>query len=145
MEFIKRVSVIVLILSFSVLTFGMVNPSPSEETTVKSTIEKFENNDSNTLNNILFKDFSFVKCNNFTKSQTPLTRGEYIDMVKSGKIGAWKSKLNINSVDVQNNTAVAKVELLDTRVKESGFITLLKVDGNWQILSGVYTLESANK
>ncbi len=43
MEFIKRVSVIVLILSFSVLTFGMVNPSPSEETTVKSTIEKFVN------------------------------------------------------------------------------------------------------
>lgn len=149
MELIKRISVVILVLSFSVLTFGMVNPSSPEETSVKNVIEKFvtasENNDASALDGILFKEFSFVKYNTFTKSQTPLTKGEYLDMVKKGTIGAWKSNLNISSVDVHDNTAVAKVELTDTRVKESGFLTLIKVDGNWQILSGVYSLEAANK
>jgi hypothetical protein len=74
-----------------------------------------------------------------------MSKGDYINNIKSGTIGGWVAKLSINSIDVNDNTAMAKIELVDPRVKQSGYLTLIKVNGEWEILNGVYTLDTVKK
>lgn len=47
-------------------------------------------------------------------------------------------KRRIVSVDVQDDAASAKIELDYPKVKFTDYFTLLKVDGEWKIMSKVY-------
>lgn len=51
-------------------------------------------------------------------------------------------KRSILSLDVVNDAAYAKVELDYPKVKFTDYFTLLKVDGEWKIMSKVYHGES---
>lgn len=145
MKVTKKIAVAMLVFAFSFLTFGGTNPSSTEDTAIQTTVEKFvnasQNKDSKELSNVLSSDFSFLDYNNITKKGVQMSKDSYIDNIKNGTIGGWAAKLNINSIDVTDNTAMAKVELVDSRVKRSGYLTLIKVDGGWEILNGVYTLQ----
>jgi Putative lumazine-binding len=149
MKVAKGISVAMLIIAFSFMTFARTSSSSNEDSTVKLAVEKFvsasQDKNSKDLESILSDNFSFFNYNSITKEGAQMTKGDYINNIKKGAIGGWVSKLNINSIDVSDNTAMAKIELVDTRVKQSGYLTLIKVNGEWEILNGVYTLETVNK
>ncbi|MDR3611099.1 MAG: nuclear transport factor 2 family protein, partial [Ignavibacteriaceae bacterium] len=60
---------------------------------------------------------------------------------KGGQKGGWQRNVNIGDVDINGNTAVAKVDITDSKLKESGFVTLVKDNGSWKIASELSTLK----
>ena len=66
---------------------------------------------------------------------------QFISLVKNGQKGGWVRNVTINSVDTDGSTAMAKVDITDSRLKQTGFFTLVKNNGSWKVASAVTTLE----
>ena len=94
------------------------------------------------LEKILYPEGNYFSFNSITNKVSQMTNDQFLERVKKGQTGGWERQLNINSVDVNDNTAMAKIEVKDARLNQHGYLTLVKEDGKWKIMSGAYTLES---
>ncbi len=79
--------------------------------------------------------------NTFTNKVELYTTNQFVDLVNSGQKGGWERKVDFNSVDVSGNTALVKIAITDSRIKETGFVSLIKDNGTWKIASEVSTIE----
>jgi hypothetical protein len=69
---------------------------------------------------------------------------QFVDLVKAGQKGGWTRTVSVTGVDVDGNVASAKIDITDSRLKESGYVTLIKDNGTWKVATEVTTL-SLNK
>jgi hypothetical protein len=143
---------IYLLLAFMVLlvfssAFAKPSSNPADVEAVKQVIHDYvkgtDTRDVGTLEKLLYPSGNFYNYNKLTDKTSEMTNDQFLDQVKKGVAGGWIRQLNINSVDVNDNTAMAEVEITDARIKQYGYLTLVKENGNWKIMSGAYTLESA--
>ena len=134
-------SMMLLLLTFA--SYAANNPS-NDEQAVKQSIETFvkgvDNRNVDAIKNVISSDASFVTVNTLTKKNEEYSHDALVDQVQSGKMGGWVRNLTVSSVDVNDNVAMAKVEITDARLKRVGYISLVKGDNGWKIVSEVSTL-----
>ncbi|MGE5430866.1 MAG: nuclear transport factor 2 family protein [Syntrophomonadaceae bacterium] len=133
------VAAAVLCLSFS------LKAAVQGEDEVKQAVTSFEKaidtkNVSN-LQQLLAANASISTLNKINNNFTQFAAADYINSVKSGKIGGWERNMTISSVDVNDNLAIAKVELTDARLKQVEYVTLMKVGGSWKVVNSALTIE----
>ena len=118
--------------------------NPSEQGAVEQTITKYVNGvdsrKADLLENTLYQKANLVTYNSFTKKIEDYSASQFIELVSNGNKGGWKRDVNVVSVDFEGNTANAKVEITDARLKKSGYFSLVKDNDGWKIVSGVFTL-----
>ncbi len=140
-----------LILGLTMLTifstYAMKQNNPADVEAVKQVIQDYiqgtDTRNVDALENILYPTGNYFNYNSVTNKVSQMTNDQFLEKVKKGQTGGWERQLNINSVDVNDNTAMAKIEINDARMKQHGYLTLVKEEGKWKIMSGAYTLESA--
>ncbi len=141
----KGLKLFAIILMFSIPVLAKGPISPEDETAIKQTIEDYvkgtDSRNVSMLEKVFFKDAQFVGVNKINNSLVNSTEEEYIDLVKKGRMGGWQREFNVSSVDANDKTAMAKVEISDAKLKQTEYLTLVKVDGSWKIVNRTYTVE----
>jgi len=130
---------------FSTQMIFAANPPAKDEDDIQQAVVNYVKN-VDTQNSVeLSKDIlpaaTFITFNKITNNVDNVTTSKFVSMVKDGQKGGWKREVNIGSVTVDGNTAVAKLDISDTKVVESGFVTLVKDNGTWKIASQVSNLQ----
>lgn len=143
----KASKTLLIALSFLLLplsAFAASTSSSSEQTDVEQAVTNFvksvDGRNSADLQKTLYADGSIVTYNTFSNKVEHYSTNQFIDMVKSGQKGGWVRNVNFVSVNIDGNTAIANVNITDTRLKETGFVTLIKDSGVWKIVGEVTTL-----
>lgn len=108
---------------------------------VSSYVKATDTKNVSSLQQLLAPSATFSTLNKINNNFTQLSGSDYINSVKAGKIGGWERNLTISSVDANDNLATAKLELTDARLKQVEFVTLMKVNGSWKIVSSALTTE----
>ena len=78
--------------------------------------------------------------NQLTNNVENYSSKQFVTLVKNGQKGGWQRNVSIGSVTIDGNIAVAKFDITDVKIKESGFVTLVKDNGTWKIAGQVSTL-----
>lgn len=134
--------VLFLILSFS--TFAANNPYKEDKSDIEQAVTTFvksiDNRKADDLSKTLLSNSSIIIVNSITNKIDNYTGQQMIDLVKNGQQGGWSRNVTVNSVDTDGNTAMAKVDITDSRLKQSGFFTLVKDNGVWKVAGEVATL-----
>lgn len=110
------------------------------EQTIVNYVQSVDKQDANGVENTLYSKGTVCILNTFTKKVEDYTSDQFIDQVKNGTKGGWVRNVNVTSVDFDANTAMAKVEITDAKLKQSGYLTLINDNGAWKIVSGVFSL-----
>ena len=110
------------------------------EQTIDSFVKSVDSQNADALEKSLVENGAIVTLNTITNKLDNYTSANFVNLVKIGQKGGWVRNVTVNSVDVDGNTAIAKVEISDARLSESGFITLVKEANGWKIASEVTTL-----
>ena len=144
----KVVSLILGLTMFLLLpaAYAMKPNNPADVEAVKQVIQDYvkgtDSQNADLLEKILYPEGNYFNYNAITNKTSQMTNDQFLDKVKKGQAGGWVRQLSINSVDVNDNTAMAKIEVKDARMKQHGYLTLVKEDGKWKIMSSAYTLET---
>ncbi len=145
MKIVKLILGLTMLTIFS--TYAMKQNNPADVEAVKQVIQDYiqgtDTRNVDALENILYPTGNYFNFNSVTNKVSEMTNDQFLEKVKKGQTGGWERQLNINSVDVNDNTAMAKIEISDARMKQHGYLTLVKEEGKWKIMSGAYTLETA--
>ncbi len=145
MKIVKLILGLTMLTIFS--TYAMKQNNPADVEAVKQVIQDYiqgtDTRNVDALENILYPTGNYFNFNSVTNKVSEMTNDQFLEKVKKGQTGGWERKLNINSVDVNDNTAMAKIEISDARMKQHGYLTLVKEEGKWKIMSGAFTLESS--
>ena len=137
----------VLFLASSILAAG--NDIKKEdkgdvEQVITNFVKSVDSRDAGTLSKSVISNANILTYNQIANKLDDYTASQFVDLVRNGQKGGWTRTVNVSSVDVDGNIASAKVDITDPRLKESGFVTLVKDDGAWKVASEVTTL-SLNK
>lgn len=145
MKTIKSLVVLFSLILIPISTFAGAKMAGEDQSNVEQTVSNFvksvDNRNTSELQKTLFNDGSFLTYNTFTNKVEHYTANQFVDLVSSGQKGGWERKVDFNSVDVNGNTALAKIAITDSRIKETGFVSLIKDNGTWKIASEVSTIE----
>jgi hypothetical protein len=141
-------NLLTIILSVLFLTnLAFANTPPADDTAVKQAIEKYakstDDKDGSGVESVFYKEALIYSVNKFNNKVSEMTLDEYVDGIKKGRFGGWERDLSIESVDVYGNTAVAKVMLKDAKLKQTEYLSLVKMDDGWKIVSCSLTRERA--
>lgn len=115
------------------------------EQTIDSYVKSIDTQNADALGKSLLNNGSVITINTISKTMNNYTASQFIDLVKSHQKGGWTRNVTVNSVNIDGNTATAKVEISDSRLMQSGFFTLIKEGNDWKIASDVTTLELKKK
>ncbi|MHB1686970.1 MAG: nuclear transport factor 2 family protein [Ignavibacteriaceae bacterium] len=143
----KTTKTLLIVISFLLLplsAFAGSNLSSSDQSDVEQTVTNFvksvDARNTSDLQKTLYTDGSILIFNTFSNKIEHYSANQFVDMVKNGQKGGWVRQVNFASVDVDGNTAIAKIDITDPRLKETGFVTLIKDNGTWKIAGEVSTL-----
>ena len=114
------------------------------EQVITNFVKSVDSRDAGALSKSVISNANILTYNQIANKLDNYTASQFVDLVKNGQKGGWTRTVNVSSVDVDGNIASAKVDITDPRLKESGFVTLVKDDGAWKVASEVTTL-SLNK
>ncbi len=144
MKTIKSIVILISLILIPISTFALAKLAGEDQSNVEQTVSNFvksvDNRNTSELQKTLFNDGSFLTYNTFTNKVEHYTASQFINLVNSGQKGGWERKVDFNSVDVNGNTALAKIAITDSRIKETGFVSLIKENGTWKIASDVSTI-----
>lgn len=132
-----------ILISVSIFANNPVNPVDKSEieTVIKDYVTSTDNKDVDELQKLFYDKAAFVCINKISDKVVECDKDTYLEKVKTGKLGGWTRNFVVENVDINDETAVAKVVITDKRLKQVEFISLAKMDGHWQIVSRTYTLE----
>ncbi len=144
MKTTKTLLLAISLLLLPLSAFAASSSSSSDQSDVEQAVTNFVNSvdskNSAELQKVLFTDGSFLTYSTFSNKIEHYSADQFINLVKSGQKGGWVRNVNFVSVDIDGNTAIAKVNITDPRLKETGFVTLIKDNGTWKIAGEVSTL-----
>ncbi|MDR3611263.1 MAG: nuclear transport factor 2 family protein, partial [Ignavibacteriaceae bacterium] len=116
------VAVFVLILSHSLFA----EDKSDIEQTITTYVNSVDTRNADALSKTVLSNASIITINEITKNLDNYSTAQFVNLVKGGQKGGWQRNVNIGDVDINGNTAVAKVDITDSKLKESGFVTLVK-------------------
>jgi hypothetical protein len=136
----------VLLISVSLFAANMLKEDKTDiEQTITNYVKSVDSRNADNLSKALLNTGSVITLNNITNTLDHYSGDQFINLVKNGQKGGWVRNVTINSVDTDGNTAIAKVNITDARLKQTGFFTLVKDNGSWKVASKVTTLELNKK
>ena len=71
-----------------------------------------------------------------------LETAAYLGMIEQKKIGGQPRKLTIDHVAVDGDMASVKATMSNSTYRFDNFISLMKIDGHWQIMSIVLRMQA---
>ena len=111
------------------------------EQVITNFVKNVDSRNAGDLTKSILPSASIVVVNDLTKSIDSYSGSQFVNLVKAGQKGGWQRNVNISSVDLDGNTAIAKVNITDTRLKETGYFTLIKDNGAWKVAGEITTLK----
>ena len=111
------------------------------EQTITEFVKSIDNGNADQLSQNVLPHATIVIVNQLTNKVENYSSEQFLTLVKNGQKGGWKRIVAIGPVTIDGNTAVAKFDITDPKIKESGFITLIKDNGTWKIADQVSTLK----
>ena len=146
----RRIMVSLFVLLFAtVFTYAEGNSSAGDksdiEQAIASYVKSIDTQNADDLQKTVVQHGSIVTLNKITNKVDDYSASDFVNLVKNHQKGGWVRNVSINSVEVDGNTATAKVEISDARLLRSGFFTLVKEGNAWKIASEVTSLELKKK
>ena len=135
--------VFAILISAAVFANQPVNPVDKSEIegVIKDYVTSTDNKNVDELDGLFYDKAAFVCVNKITNKVIECDKDTYLNQVKTGKLGGWARNFEVENIDMNGETAVAKVVITDSRLKQIEFVSLAKMDGKWKIVSRTYTLE----
>lgn len=127
----------------AIFTLGFLSIAQSDEAAVRATLTDYMDGTSKGQVARIKRAFTpsaALYSVNPDGSQKRLPIGEYIGYFKEGQARDRKGK--IISIDIVNDAAHAKVEIISGNTKFTDYILLLKLQDGWKIINKSYTKES---
>ncbi len=144
MKTIKTLFIAVTFLLLPLSAFAGTNSAVTDQSDIEQAVTNFvksvDSRNASDLQKTLYAEGTIITYNSFSNKVEHYTAGQFVDLVKGGQKGGWERQINFGSVDVNGNTAIAKIDITDPRIKESGYVTLIKDNGTWKIAGEVSTL-----
>jgi hypothetical protein len=141
----KSILLTSLVLLICVSVFAEMGLSPADKSEIETVINNYVNSTDtknvNALDNLFYDNAIFLCVNKISNKVVECNKDAYIDQVQSGKTGGWARNLQIENVDGNDDTAMAKVVITDSKLKQIEYLSFAKVEGDWKIVSRTYTLE----
>ena len=132
----------VLLISVSLFAGNMLKEDKTDiEQIITNYVKSVDSRNVDNLSKALLNTGSVITLNSITNTLDHYSGDQFISLVKNGQKGGWVRNVTINSVDTDGSTAMAKVDITDSRLKQTGFFTLVKNNGSWKVASAVTTLE----
>ncbi len=132
-----------LLINLFFLAATLTTP-PSDDAEVRAAIKQFstaaDNQDATLVGAVLHKE-----AQQFFVGQDGLVRLEtatYLGMLEQKKIGGTPRTLAIDQVTVDGDMASAKATMSNDAYRFDNFISLMKIDGQWQIMSIVLRMQA---
>ncbi len=128
---------------FAVLGISLASHAQSDKAAVEATLMDYM--DGTSKGQIArikraFTETAALYAVNPDGSQRRIPIAEYIGFFKEGQANNRKGK--IISIDIVNNAAQAKVEIISGNTKFTDYMLLLKLKDGWKIINKSYTRES---
>jgi hypothetical protein len=134
-----KILVFALVLGLSYSLFA--EDKTDIEQTITSYVNSIDTRNVDALNKTVLSNASIVTVNNLTNNLDNYSSAKLVSLVKDGQKGGWQRNVNIGNVEINGNTAVAMVDITDSKLKESGFVSLVKDNGSWKIASQLSTIK----
>lgn len=148
MKTTKILSILFLSFIFTVSSLAMSKLSEKDLASVKKAVQEFVNNtDTRNVKGLeknLCEKSTFININGVTNKIAEFTYEEYLTAIRDRKVGGWERELEFLNIDAHGNTAVAKIQCKDSKMTQTGFVTLMKEGEDWKIISGAFYMD-ANK
>ncbi|MEM8484262.1 MAG: nuclear transport factor 2 family protein [Bacteroidota bacterium] len=116
----------------------------SDDAEVRAVVKQFataaDKQDAAGVRSVLHKE-----AQQFFKGENGLVRLEtavYLGMIEQKKIGGQPRKLTIDHVAVDGDMASVKATMVNKAYRFDNFISLMKVEGQWQIMSIVLRMQA---
>ena len=136
MKTVKQLLVLFLFISASIF---------ANENAVKDVVTKFKNDvmkkNVSGVEAVVYPNAVFVSLNKITNSKDDIDRDTFVKYVKMGRVGVRAKNVSVKSVTVKGEYASALVNVENKKLIQEEFVTLLKVDGNWKIISSMYSIK----
>ena len=144
MKLVKTIALVLVLFVFNGIASAASN-SPAEENAIKQAVtdyvQSIDTRNTDEFSKVVSDEASFVGYNSFTKKVTYLDASKVVDNLKTNRMGGWTRNVEVSSVDLSGNTAMAKIVITDSRIKQSEYISLIKDGDNWKIVSSTSYLE----
>jgi hypothetical protein len=139
---------LVFVFLFAISLSSAKNMLSAGETDVQDVIAGFvkdvDTRNADALSKTVISNGSIVVYNSLLNKFDTYSGSQFVDLVRNGQKGGWERNVAVSSIEVNGNTATAKVDITDPRLKETGYVTLINDNGTWKLTSEVATL-SLNK
>jgi hypothetical protein len=136
----KILSLFSILFALVAFTFTFAG-SPVDDSAVKQTITNYlsgiDSRNTEAVEQSLYSDATVLTVNTISDKTSRLSAGDIVSQLKKGTLGGWKREVNFSSVDVNDKTAIAKVEITAAKVKQISYVSLLNDNGKWKIVSDV--------
>lgn len=133
-----------ILLSTIALFMTLTNKAQNtDKSAIKATILAFskagDNNDADKLATCLDDNYRVVMNRLFGSDKVSvLTKEVYLEKIRSKAFGGDNRKVNIESIELTNSTAMAKVSLIGSKATFISLFTLIKNENNeWKLISDV--------
>ena len=110
------------------------------EQVITNFVKSVDTRDAGALSKAVIPSANIFTYNQIANKLDNYTASQFVDMVKNGQKGGWTRTVSVSGVEVDGNIASAKVDITDPRLKETGFVTLIKDGGTWKVATQVTTL-----
>jgi ABC-type arginine transport system ATPase subunit len=114
------------------------------EQVITNFVKSVDTRDASALSKSVMSGANLFTFNQMANKLDNYSAAQFVDLVKAGQKGGWTRTVSVTAVDVDGNVASAKIDITDSRLKESGYVTLIKDNGTWKVATEVTTL-SLNK
>lgn len=149
MKTTKILSILLLTFFFTASSFAASKLSEQDAAAVKKAVQEFvkstDARDIAGLEKALSEKATFVNTNGISNRTSEFSYGEYLSAIREGRVGGWERQLEILNIDSHGNTAVAKIACKDSRMTQTGYVTLVKEGGNWKIISSAFYMSKNKK
>lgn len=138
-----------LFLAFTIGLFTLVgypSTTSSEEEQVTQCVERFvkgaDQQDQSAIASVLHDHFR-VMLNPGNDEVQLISKDQYLSLIKEKKIGGTPRTLSIDQIDVYGSkTAKVKAQLSSEKMTFYSYYSLVKVNGNWQIVQDLVHIAS---
>jgi len=128
---------LIIILTLTTITMKAQTENELVQNAIHQFAQAADNRDVDQLKSILHNEFR-VTLNRMLGSAnfSVLTKESYLQMTIDGKLGGDKRTVEILSIDVTHDNAIAKVNLIGSKLTFISYYLLVKNnEGNWQLLN----------
>jgi ketosteroid isomerase-like protein len=108
--------------------------SLATEQIIQAFAQASDRSDAEALEQILHPDFRVVFTMKAGTSPTTLSRAQYIQMVRDGKIGGKPRKVELSGFSSSNSFATTKATMTRPDAVFTGVYSLIEQDGRWLLL-----------